>query len=82
MVLQDMPKSNSLEVADSADFANFRYHGPKGDYRGSYEDDFLYTKAQMIRTILNRGKDVYAYFNNTMGNAFENALKRRDLVGE
>jgi len=82
LVLQDMQKSNSLEVADSADFAYFRYHGPKGDYRGSYDDDFLYAQAQKFRSLLGNGKDVYAYFNNTMGNAFENALKLKALVEE
>jgi uncharacterized protein YecE (DUF72 family) len=82
MVLQDMAKSNSLEVQDATDFAYFRYHGPKGDYRGSYDEDFLQAQAQKMRSLLSEGKDVYAYFNNTMGNAFENAVRLRAMVEE
>jgi uncharacterized protein YecE (DUF72 family) len=82
MVLQDMAKSNSLEVQDATDFAYFRYHGPKGDYRGSYDEDFLQAQAQKMRSLLSEGKDVYAYFNNTMGNAFENAVQLRAMVEE
>ena len=33
-------------------------------------------------SILERGKDVYVYFNNTMGNAFENAITLKQMVEE
>ena len=36
----------------------------------------------MIRQWLNAGKDVYAYFNNTMGSAFENALTLQSLMDQ
>lgn len=42
-----------------------RYHGPQGDYKGSYSSSFLEEEAIEIKEWLNQGKDVYAYFNNT-----------------
>jgi uncharacterized protein YecE (DUF72 family) len=49
-----------------------RFHGPRGDYRGSYEDDFLYEYSLYIKEWLLEDKTVYVYFNNTMGDAFNN----------
>jgi len=80
MVLHDMPKSKNLELNKGEKFIYFRFHGPKGDYRGSYSIDFLEEQAEKIRSGLNDGKDVYAYFNNTMGNAFENAMSLKAMV--
>jgi uncharacterized protein YecE (DUF72 family) len=42
-----------------------RYHGPNGDYKGSYSLSFLEEEAIEIKEWLDQGKDVYAYFNNT-----------------
>jgi uncharacterized protein YecE (DUF72 family) len=80
LVLHDMPKSKNLELNERNDFFYFRFHGPKGDYRGSYNNDFLEEQAKKISHCLNSGKDVYAYFNNTMGNAFENAMSLKAMV--
>jgi uncharacterized protein YecE (DUF72 family) len=74
LVLQDMPKSKKLDAEGNAGFFYFRFHGSKGDYRGSYSNEFLDEQAERIRDLLDSGKDVYAYFNNTMGNAFDNAM--------
>jgi len=82
MVLHDMPKSKNLELHKSAKFIYFRFHGPKGDYRGSYTAEFLEEQAGKIRLLLNNSKDVYAYFNNTMGNAFENAMSLKAMAEE
>lgn len=49
-----------------------RFHGPEGDYKGSYEEAFLYEYATYIRTWLDARKEVFVYFNNTMGNALLN----------
>ncbi|TMI97126.1 MAG: DUF72 domain-containing protein, partial [Bacteroidetes bacterium] len=46
---------------------------PAGNYRDSYSNYALDEKAEQITEFLKTGKDVYAYFNNTAGNAFENA---------
>ena len=74
LVLHDMPKSTNQEIDKKAGFYYFRFHGPKGDYRGAYSDGFLEEQAMKIKTSLIENKDVYAYFNNTMGDAFKNAI--------
>ncbi len=80
LVLHDMPKSKNLDVNEAANFVYYRFHGPKGDYRGSYSNDFLEEQSEKIRRWLSAGKDVYAYFNNTMGNAYENAMSLKEMV--
>jgi uncharacterized protein YecE (DUF72 family) len=82
IVLHDQPKAINTEINKKSAFIYLRFHGPKGDYRGSYEDQFLNEKSERIREWLQNGKDVYAYFNNTMGSALENAmtLKRMSEV--
>lgn len=79
VVLHDFAKGKILDVMSDADFVYIRFHGPNGDYRDSYADKFLKAKAANITAWLDEGKDVYAYFNNTIGNAFENALKLKSL---
>jgi uncharacterized protein YecE (DUF72 family) len=56
-----------------------RFHGPEGNYRGSYTDEFLKEKAIDIKRWSGEGKDVYVYFNNTAGEAFENAVALKKL---
>ena len=80
MVLQDMPRSNNLHLQQPFPFYYFRYHGPAGDYRGSYTNEFLQAQAERMKALISTGTDVYAYFNNTMGNAFENARYLRKLL--
>jgi uncharacterized protein YecE (DUF72 family) len=80
LVLQDMPKSNNLDLTPIGEFVYYRFHGPKGDYRGDYSTDFLMEQARKMRDYLEQGKDVYAYFNNTMGNAYDNATTLMELV--
>ena len=72
IVAHDKPGSApGLPVSDTT-FKYLRFHGPKGDYRGTYEDDFLYETAEQIQDWIADGKRVYAYFNNTMGEAIKN----------
>ena len=80
IVLQDMPKSKNLVPNEESKFMYFRFHGPKGDYRCSYDQGFLKERAEQVNSLLDDGKDVYAYFNNTMGNAFENAMSLKSMV--
>ncbi|MGY4539146.1 uncharacterized protein YecE (DUF72 family) [Mucilaginibacter sp. UYNi724] len=82
MVIQDMPKSLTPMIDMAADFVYLRFHGPNGGYRGSYADDFLYEYSQYIKEWLNDGKRVYAYFNNTMGDAINNLITLNRFVGE
>jgi uncharacterized protein YecE (DUF72 family) len=80
LVLHDMPKSKNIDFDEAGDFEYFRFHGPKGDYRGSYSDEFLEEQAEKIGSSVNRKKDVYVYFNNTLGYAFENAMNLKEKV--
>ncbi|HEV7783525.1 MAG TPA: DUF72 domain-containing protein [Chitinophagaceae bacterium] len=73
MVLHDFSKAKISVITGKADFCYIRFHGPTGNYRDSYSNHALDEKAQLIREFVIPGKDVYAYFNNTAGNAFVNA---------
>ena len=80
IVLQDMPSSINSRVSDHSDFVYLRFHGYKGDYKGGYEDDFLSEYAYYIRDWLAEGRDVYAYFNNTRGDAVHNLVTLNEYV--
>jgi uncharacterized protein YecE (DUF72 family) len=79
MVVHDFKKGKNPELRGRADFAYVRFHGPEGDYRGSYTDEYLAEKARMLSEWAEQGKDVYVYFNNTAGNAFENAMRLKEF---
>ena len=78
LVIQDMPKSATPVEITSEELVYLRFHGPSGNYKGSYSDGFLYEYALYIREWRQDGKTVYVYFNNTAGAALENLnfLKR------
>ncbi|MFB6456603.1 DUF72 domain-containing protein [Chitinophaga sp. Hz27] len=57
-----------------------RFHGPEGNYRHSYDDSYLYEYAQYVREWLDAGKDIYAYFNNTIGDAVNNLQTLKSYV--
>lgn len=82
MVEQDMPKAPTPPVSIAEDFHYLRFHGPDGDYRGSYDAAFLRHHAKRIANWLRKGKDVYAYFNNTAGNAYENLQTLNAMVAQ
>jgi uncharacterized protein YecE (DUF72 family) len=82
LVLQDLPSSATPMIEQDTDFIYLRFHGPNGGYRGSYTDDFLSEYASYIRDWMNEGKTVFAYFNNTMGDAFNNLRTLNRYVGE
>jgi uncharacterized protein YecE (DUF72 family) len=72
IVLHDMPNSKTpLHLSGNPVY--LRFHGPKGDYKGSYSDEFLESYAVRIKDWMDSGKDVYIYFNNTAGEALQNA---------
>jgi uncharacterized protein YecE (DUF72 family) len=81
VVLQDMPSSATKKLNEKAPFVYLRFHGPAGDYKGGYPRDFLQQQAKDIRNWLGEGKDVYAYFNNTIGDAVSNLVDLKKLVG-
>ena len=72
MVEHDMPKSATPGIELDEKFIYLRFHGPEDRYRGSYDDDFLKAHAKRIQEWIKDGKEVYVYFNNTMGDALGN----------
>lgn len=74
VVMHDMPKSFTPIIDMEQNFVYLRFHGQAGDYRGGYDDDFLRDHAANIRDWLEQGLPVFAYFNNTIGDAVHNAI--------
>lgn len=60
-------------ISSEAGTMYLRFHGPEGNYRGSYTDSFLHEYAGYVHEWLSEGKSVFAHFNNTMGSAFNDA---------
>jgi len=79
-VIHDMPNSKTPAEYEPKDLAYFRFHGPTGNYNGSYNTDFITDCAQQINLWRKHGKEIYAYFNNTMGNALQNAQLLQKLL--
>jgi uncharacterized protein YecE (DUF72 family) len=73
LVVQDIPKSATPMISHTSGFIYLRFHGPTGNYRESYPEHFLSEYSTYIKEWLEEGKTVYAYFNNTMGDAFQNS---------
>jgi uncharacterized protein YecE (DUF72 family) len=72
---------SSIAVSTCAsDFIYIRFHGPAGDYRGGYPAGVLRSYAEKIHAWRAQGKDVYVYFNNTIGDAVANARSLMELV--
>jgi uncharacterized protein YecE (DUF72 family) len=79
MVIHDLPRLVTPVKAEG-DFFYLRFHGAGGLYRGSYELTVLQQYAKTIKEWLKEGKMGYCYFNNTMGDAYENAKMLNELV--
>ena len=80
-VLHDQPKAKNIHVNNNAENYYLRFHGPEGNYRGSYSAAFLNEQAERINNWRNSGRTVYAYFNKTMGDALQNAQLLQSLTG-
>jgi uncharacterized protein YecE (DUF72 family) len=80
MVIHDKTPANSPVLETHPDFIYLRFHGPSGNYRGSYADDVLYEYASYVTDWLAEGKKVFVYFNNTMGEANANLNMLRQIV--
>jgi uncharacterized protein YecE (DUF72 family) len=74
VVMHDMPKSFTPLIDMEKSFVYLRFHGELGDYRGCYTDDCLREHATYIQDWLDEGLPVFAYFNNTIGDAIHNAI--------
>jgi uncharacterized protein YecE (DUF72 family) len=65
----------------TADLVYYRFHGPGELFASRYSDEELRAWAKRIRPLIDYGKTVYIYFNNTLnGYAVENAKKIRRLI--
>ena len=82
LVIHDIPKSATPMIHQNSDVVYLRFHGPTGNYRDSYPESFLYEYAGYIREWISENKTVYAYFNNTMGDAYNNQLVLTRFVAE
>ena len=82
MVIHDKYPSNSPIRESHTDFIYLRFHGPEGNFRGSYEEGVLNDYAIYINQWLSEGKTVFVYFNNTMGEAHANLSMLRQIVSE
>jgi uncharacterized protein YecE (DUF72 family) len=80
LVVHDMPvAANDMPTASGPVY--LRYHGPKGDYGGSYGEKRLALDARRIKRWLAEGRDVYAFFNNDRdGFATANAQRLAALI--
>ena len=72
IVIHDKAGRSSPFTIPFLDTVYVRFHGPSGNYKGSYEDGLLREYASYIKEWLLDKKRVYVYFNNTMGDAFNN----------
>jgi uncharacterized protein YecE (DUF72 family) len=80
--LADSTRWSKVEAV-TAPFTYLRFHGPGRVYVSSYDEAALERWARRIRRILDRGVDVWAYFNNDgWGYAVGNAKRLLELVGE
>ncbi|MGN7988802.1 DUF72 domain-containing protein [Pedobacter sp. 22226] len=82
MVIHDKGMGAGPENGPDSTFRYLRFHGPGGNYRGSYAEDVLAEYAGYIADWLLEGKEVFVYFNNTMGDAYGNLKMLRQLVSE
>ncbi|WP_229837761.1 DUF72 domain-containing protein [Cellvibrio zantedeschiae] len=78
LVMHDMPNSTPpvelLEYFDPT-CLYLRFHGPSGQYTGSYSNQFVDEYAEFIKKWRSQGKLIYVYFNNTIGSALQNAQR-------
>ena len=82
LVIQDMPASATPPILTAANFVYLRFHGPSGNYKGSYGDELLYEYSHYISEWRHDGMDVYTYFNNTAGDAWNNLTALAAHVNE
>lgn len=72
MVYHDKTRSGSPMPELKSRYRYVRFHGPDGDYKGSYDQGFLCEYAGYIKEWIGVGMTVFVYFNNTVGDAFKN----------
>ena len=84
LCIHDLLPSHPFEL--TTDWTYVRFHGPDAlnrPYHGEYGSDALRPWADRLRSVLDTGRDVYAYFNNDWHGAAvkDAATLRGQLVG-
>lgn len=82
LVYHDKWGSESPQPDLEADQVYLRFHGPRGDYKGSYDPGLLHEYAGYVMDWMHSGKSVFIYFNNTIGDALGNAQALRASIRE
>ena len=80
LVVQDLPSSATSLSASTGPFHYVRFHGTLPGYRGSYPHDLLRQTATRINQWIQKGSQVFCYFNNTLGGAFYNVDTLNNFV--
>ncbi|RZK14726.1 MAG: DUF72 domain-containing protein [Pedobacter sp.] len=79
-VIHDKGNAASPMQMDESPFVYLRFHGPGGNYKGSYSESLLSEYASYIKDWIDEDKTVFCYFNNTMGNAHGNLKTLNEMV--
>lgn len=80
-LLIQLPPGLQVSAAEKLEqLLDLRFHGPAGDYKGGYSDAGLRTWAEKAVAWLSAGKEVFIYFNNTIGDALPNLIRLRTLI--
>lgn len=82
LVYHDKSQSGSPMPDLKSRYRYIRFHGPNGDYRGSYDQGFLNEYAGYITEWIEAEKTVFVYFNNTIGDALKNMQKLTAVVND
>ena len=80
IVYHDMPGSVSTGVEHLGAFIYVRFHGTEKGYRGTYPDALLKEYAERMNTWNQQGREVYVYFNNTLGDAVKNLMTLNSML--
>jgi len=84
LVLHDMPNSKTPLDYVTANYTlnciYLRFHGPTGQYNGSYSNQFIDEYIEHINRWRSNGKEIYVYFNNTIGSALQNAQRLQEQL--
>lgn len=82
IVFHDMPTSKTPLDQPATSIVYIRFHGSDGDYKGSYSIVEMEKYIELINHSHKTGKTIFVYFNNTIGNAYENALSLQNYIHE
>jgi uncharacterized protein YecE (DUF72 family) len=80
LVLHDHRKSATPLKAVESNTIYIRFHGPEDAFRGTYSDEFLTKYAALIKVWIKDGREVYVYFNNTLGGAVHDLIRLNGMV--